>query len=102
LPDVGLLKPITPSITQSGKLWRTTVLEKWQAIIDEKNKYLPENSVKNMNKTFQPNEVKIVNKEYLLHTFQSTNTKDNNLIKSCIETFHLNTDQRRAFCIMLY
>jgi hypothetical protein len=100
LPNIGSLNPVQPSINQSGNLWRAAVLARRQEIIEERNRHLPNDSVQKTHKNFQPNEVKIVDKTYLHNTFKSSNSKDNNLIKSCIKTFHLNTDQTRAFHIV--
>jgi hypothetical protein len=100
LPDVGSLHPIHPLIVQSGKQWNIAVQEKRKTIREERNRNLPNDSMKYKYKATIPNEVKLVDKSYLCSSYQCNNTDDSMLIKSSIDMFNLNTEQIRAFHIV--
>jgi hypothetical protein len=83
LPDVGSLEPIRPEHDQPAKAWRSAVLAKKQAILDEKNKHLPTNKKsKSKSENVRPNTVEIVDQSYISRTFTATSKAENELIVS--------------------
>jgi len=94
---VGPLDPIRPSVDQSGKLWRTAVLAKRQEIMDERLKNLPATSSGHTVSDFKPDEVKVVNKNYIDAMFNAASKSDNNIIENVVVDYELNTEQQRAF-----
>ena len=103
LPDVGSLVPIKPEYDQPAKAWRSAVLAKRRAILEEKNKNLPSNgsSFKTSTKPFRPNTVEVVDKSYINRTFQAVSDADAELVASSMKKFLLNNEQERAFRIVV-
>ena len=101
LPDVGPLEPVEPTIKQSGKLWRNSVLLKRQEIMEDRLKNLPAKPLQSFaTHTFKPNDVKIVDKNYIDRLFKPSTQIDDDLISTTIAEFMLNSDQERAFHII--
>lgn len=96
LPDVGPLKPLQTEVEQSGKAWRAAVLARKQEIIDERNKDIPSTTKKKTTNN-HPDFVEVVDKTYINKLFKLHKKADENIIKTSIEKFHLNSEQERAF-----
>src|ERR1700683_38535 len=101
--EVSDLSPVLPTQFQSGKDWTAIVQHKWQELIDERCKNIPDN-IDDINKTGYDQEslaeVKIVDKTYLTAKFKAKVEKEQNIIDSTVSDFLLNIDQERAFCII--
>ena len=104
LPDVGSLEPIKPECEQPAKAWRSAVLAKKQAVLDERNKHLPTTSINSKSRSksgnTRPNTVKIVDQRYIDQTFETTSDADGELIVHTTKKFRLNREQERAFRIV--
>jgi hypothetical protein len=91
LPEVGDLKPITPSCIRPGKEWETIVQNQKQEVLAERSKNLP--SRKDGPAPVQhSDEVKIVDKSYLNKTFKADAVKDQEFIDTTVKDFELNIE----------
>jgi hypothetical protein len=103
LADVSDLTSVVPTQLQSGKDWTAIVQCKWQELIYERCKNIPDN-INDINKTGNDPEslaeVKIVDKTYLTAKFKAKVEKKQNIIDNTVSDFSLNTEQERAFCII--
>jgi Helitron helicase-like domain at N-terminus/PIF1-like helicase len=101
LLDVGLLKPINPTIEQTKTSWKSAINDEKQRILQERNQNLPKDTIykTHINK-FKPNEVKVISGEYLAKTFTQNSKEDRKFIKINIEKYNLNKEQKRAFKIV--
>src|ERR1700683_2011386 len=101
--EVGDLTPVLPTQFQSGKDWTAIVQHKWQELIDERCKNIPDN-IDDINKTGYDQEslaeVKIVDKAYLTAKFKAKVQKEQNIVDSTVSDFSLNTDQEISFHII--
>jgi hypothetical protein len=100
LPDVGSLDFVPPDVNQPSKAWRAAVLAKKQMVMEEKNRHIPTNAA-SRSKNFKPNQVDVVDKSYIDHLFNPASKGDDRLIADSIAKFLLNSEQQRAFRIIV-
>ena len=100
LPDVGSLDFVPPDINQPSKAWRAAVLAKKQMVIEEKNRHIPTNAA-SRSKNFKPNQVDVVDKSYIDCLFNPASKDDDRFIADSIAKFLLNSEQQRAFRIIV-
>jgi hypothetical protein len=92
---------MVPEFDQSGKLWRAAVLAKKQEILHEKTKHMPTGSDVRPNAyNFEPNVVKVVDREYINRFFDGVKPVDGDIIRCVITEYSLNDEQERAFRII--
>src|SRR6202051_2240264 len=102
--DVGDLTPVVPDELQSGKDWTAVVQHKRQELIDQRCRNIP-GKFDDVDKTNydqeSSTEVKIVDKAYLTAKFKAKVETEQNIIDSTVTDFLLNTEQERAFRIIV-
>ena len=101
LPDDLNISP-DPIQLQPSALWKAAVSQKRAEIIEERARHLPPNvdsgAAPVSSSSFVPNEVRIVNKSYLSHSFSSKEWDQT--IENVSNQFNLNKEQDRAFRIV--
>ena len=94
---------IQPAVYKTGAQWKNIVKQcRNQLLTIKKINYSSTLSKLNnfKKKTLQSMTVKLLPAEYFLHTFQTQNPNDQEIISNIIEVFSLNKEQKRAFHII--
>jgi hypothetical protein len=101
LPDDLNLSP-DPIQLQPSAQWKAAVSQKRAEIIEERARHIPPNVSSGAalvsSSSFTPNEVRVVDKSYLSHSFSSKEWDQT--ISDVSKQFNLNKEQDRAFRII--
>src|SRR5580698_6526754 len=100
IPELEVSQPVKLSVEQSSKEWKEVVTNKRNEILSNRNKDLPVKNTSKYYNNFVPNEVKVVDKDYLDRIFDGNQQHSVKIIGDTIHKFNLNTEQERAFQIV--
>ena len=96
-------EPINPSIVQMGSKWKTAVSDKRKEVISERDSgtststVLDTSNPQGLAEPFVENQVKIVDKSYLLKSFEASTKVAQEIIDFVVKDKTLNAEQERAF-----
>jgi PIF1-like helicase/Helitron helicase-like domain at N-terminus len=101
LPDELNINPDSITVEQTANQWKSTVSNKRMEILEERARHMPSqaNNSALCSSSFIPNDVRVVDKSYMSHSFICKEWQTT--IKLISEQFKLNEEQDRAFHIVV-
>ena len=101
LPNLNVSQ-FTPLHRDTAATWKNTIKQLRAQLISQKTSNLPMQQDPDMNNKFpnKPNEVKVVDADYIRKDFKTRKEDAQKIIDSTVQRFSLNTEQERAFRII--